>query len=211
MNFKSGPVGWGSQTFVCNFVMTLSLYNCGNCGLVCRLSNMTSENFTHNFIYYCFASLTNLCNISLLQYLSVPWPLEGGRPGISRIIQPSSSSTSLLLGQSQPSPEWTIGLYYSLGVFPQRLTLRKLRKIKRNKQTDRLDFLDIVSGCLCFRKCFFSSLKQFEKMFIFRDSYGATTNFLEKLVIFRDSHAKSDHFPDIQKDSRITSSDLQSN
>ena len=54
-------------------------------------------------------------------------------------------------------------------------------------------------------------LKQLEKMFIFRDSHGATTNFLEKLLNFRDSHAKSDHFPDIQKDSRITSSDLQSN
>ena len=87
----------------------------------------------------------------------------------------------------------------------------QLRKIKRNKETDKLDFPDIVSGCLCFRKCSFLWLKQLEKMFIFCDSHEATTNFLEKLVIFRDSHAKSDHFCDKQKDSRIISSNLQLN
>ena len=44
---------------MCNFVMTLSLYNFGNRnGLVCRLSDMTSENFSHTFSYNCFASVT---------------------------------------------------------------------------------------------------------------------------------------------------------
>ena len=123
---------------------------------------MTSENFTHNFIYYCFASLTNLCNISLLQYLSVPWPLEGGRRGISRIIlhllHHHYQKARASLAQSGPSGFikvkvgggyiWEFSLNVSLCASDAQL-----RRIKRNKHTDKLDFPDIVSGCLCFRKC----------------------------------------------------------
>ena len=139
----------GVKHFVCNFVMTLSLYNCGNCGLVCRLSNMTSEKFTHNLIYYCFASLTNLCNISLLQYLSVPWPLEGGRRGISRIIlhllHHHYQKARASLAQSGPSGFikvkvgggyiWEFSLNVSLCASDAQL-----RRIKRDKHTDKLDW-----------------------------------------------------------------------